>query len=173
MKRYKQHRFINPFKHLSCMPPGANFHLFLPALCMFHKNFKAVNSIDVQIGHHYQAYIVIPLSSVRIVHWSSLLPNIWEACGETIWFQLAQFVMSQSSLGLHVNSRRNNSIGRIAVLCHFRKNVQMLVISCFRIKRSYGQKGIDLIWDEKVKQLMTGIRSFLWKWHNTVILPTE
>ncbi len=44
-------------------------------------------------------------------------------------------------------------------------------------RRDFEQNGVDITWknDEKVnlvKKLMTGIRSFLRKWHNTVIPPT-
>ncbi len=40
----------------------------------------------------------------------------------------------------------------------------------------FWKNGIDIIWNNApkvamVKQLMTGIRSFLWKWHNAVIPP--
>ncbi len=42
----------------------------------------------------------------------------------------------------------------------------------------FGQNGIDIMWNEDqnvklVKQLMTGIRIFVQKWHNIVIPPTE
>ncbi len=41
-------------------------------------------------------------------------------------------------------------------------------------KTGFGQNGIDITWNNDqnvklVKHLMTGIRSSLWKWQNTVI----
>ncbi len=76
-----------------------------------------------------------------------------------------------------------SSINKRAAMCHWNEmywetymsgqiNIQT-VISFI----SVGQNGIEITWNNGqnvkiVKQLMTGIMSFLWKWHNTVILLT-
>ncbi len=54
--------------------------------------------------------------------------------------------------------------------------LQTGVLSHLRVPwRVFGQNGVDITWNNEqriqlVKQLMTGIRSFIQKWHNTVIL---
>ncbi len=62
-------------------------------------------------------------------------------------------------------------------ICLTKEIHKLLFLKTLRAKMSCFTNGIDITWnnDKKVKpvkQLMTVIRSFLRKWHNTIIPPT-